>query len=61
MNLLLEITLIRSGALETVHFLFPLVVLSDNGLDELIDGVYIGECLLDLVGSGPCVSGQGID
>jgi hypothetical protein len=61
MNLLLDITLTGSGALKTVHFLFPLLILSDNGFNELIDRLYIGECLLDLVGSGPGVTGKGVD
>lgn len=61
MNLLLDIALIGGGALETVHFLFPLLVLRDNGFNELIDRLDIGECLLDLIGDRTGVTGQGID
>jgi hypothetical protein len=61
MNLLLDITLIGRGALESFHFLFPLLVVRDNGFDELIDRLYVGECLLDLIGDRTGVTGQGID
>ncbi len=58
--MLLDIALTGGAALEAAHFLLPLGVLLDDQLNQVIDRLNVGKCLLDLVRGAPCLFAQAL-